>query len=355
MSGTAILVCLGALASDAGAETPNPRVLEVRAVAQRKGLLRGEVEITSKGWDARTASGVKAPFELTARVAFDNKKIRSRIFRPAIKQGADGWKEANTTVVCYGDDVHIWYSDAKALDGTRSLMNVTDLKVLSDTAVTRIADPRMLGVMPSSYPNLVHLDWESFVGSDSYKSITIESEAFAGDNCWKVTKVLLSDATVRSWFSPKKLGAIVRTEVLSSSNGHSYVESVDSDLEYHEPAKLWFPARCRFESKIDGQTQCEEAVEVRVIQLGRPVDPRLFTLEGLDIPAGTGIQRIPADRPGRLRWDGKRIVSIPVSDARDPAPERWESRRLIWTTCTAALALAAATCVWLLIRERRAM
>jgi hypothetical protein len=127
-----------------------------------------------------------------------------------------------------------------------------------------------------------------------------------------VTKVLLNDVTVRSWFSPKKLGAIVRAEALGDRNQQSFMDSVDSDLEYYEPAKLWFPVRCRFEAKIDGRTRCEETVEVRIIQLGQPVDPKSFTLAGLGIPAGTGVQRIPPKLPGILHGDGQRIISIPL-------------------------------------------
>lgn len=126
----------------------------------------------------------------------------------------------------------------------------------------------------------------------------IERE-FQGGQIWK------------RWVDPNCAYGTVRLETKGSGRGMNWVSETEFDLK--KWGKHWFPERIKTTRRIKGLKQVEGdfmtvwKVEFHDVELNKAVDPELFRISSLGIPAGTPIQESP--RPRELRkWDGKKIV-----------------------------------------------
>ena len=333
-------------------DAPDPKRLDANALSHRRQILRGELEIDCEGWVETPPAG-KVSYAHSLSLAFDGKLKRGILVRKAATLDGKEWRPAQKEIRCYGEKEHIWFSDAKSVDGTRSMLSLVELGHLKEHTGLKVVDPRTLGHSPMGVLNLVYSDLDSGVGNTAYKSITIAKESYKESDCWKITKVRPSDSIVRIWFDPAKDFAVSKIEAEAELGGVKQIDAVESELVYFDSIKQWFPRVCRFTSKINGATTAEETARVKVTQFQGPVDRGKFTMAGLVIPVGTRIAKTPS-QAGSFTWDGQKIINTIAPTSALPAVERprTEDSSWRWTLLVGFFSVGSAVCLILLWKDR---
>ena len=330
-------------------DLPNPGRIEEDAIERRRALRSGEVLLKSTGW-FRSPGAARTEFGWNATIVFEGKKRRSDKRRTDLPEFAGNDAAAPREILCYSDDVHIFFNGRPPEDDRSMMMNVFDLDHFNDSVRMRVVDPRILGMVPSASANTVQYELDRFVGTSDYKSIRIEPASWEGLDAWKITKVLPKDVTFRSWIVPDRDFAVVRVESEYEDAGKSHVHSTASRLGYRESIRSWYPSHCDHRVTIDGEEVEYESLEIQVKQFSDPIDPEVFTLVGMDIPPGTGVQRVPTTLAGYLSWNGSEIVSSYSPPAPPPATGVGGNPTLLVVSSLAA-ATAVACCWWLFFRK----
>jgi hypothetical protein len=73
-------------------------------------------------------------------------------------------------------------------------------------------------------------------------------------------------------------------------------------------AGVFFPTRVSFERRAGDVERRAEDVTIDVRSINAPIDPKVFTIAGMNIPAGTPVNAYPDEDIERLAWNGERIV-----------------------------------------------
>lgn len=330
---------------------PTAEQLEQHFVSSRTGMIAGEIVVDSSGWTS--FNGEPHPYRFRAQVIFDGDLLASTVstFDPKRKEPDE--KPISTEIRCHGDRAHIWYTDATDVNGNKMLANVTELSHLVDSPSVRIADPRYLSAHPVAFHDFPNHEVTAAIGDTKVKSLTVERDVHAGDPCWKTTKRLLSGLVIRTWYSPAHGLAPVAMKAEFQSGDQTFVDVVETKLALHEQAKVWLPTECRHQQYVNGTLHSQDECRISVVQLGHRVDRGRFTLAGLGIPAGTGVQSIPRREPGSQVWDGRTIVTTqPSLAAREVDEDMLDISNWLWIAASAVCSVVAAGCAWSILKRR---
>ncbi len=293
------------------AQTVDPEAIEKEALAPRRALKSGIVELTSHysefAGGKKTVSG-----ETTYTIWFDGDQIRRdayRHYQPAQKHQKLA-KDAYREVSCFGKDQHYWWTDKVGLNGAAYVLRVdNDPKSITSTLFT-ITHPNVIGMAPRTFANLVHHNTpDNFIGRADRTPPSMTREATGGVDCWKIEFSLKNGVKARAWIAPDRGYSPIRLETEFTSAGKVYFHELHSDVAPIPGANLWFPRRCECLRRIDGAVVAAETLDVALHDVNKPVPASVFTLAGLDIPPGTHVSFIHFDPPRKMEtWDGKKLV-----------------------------------------------
>ena len=209
----------------------------------------------------------------------------------------------------------------------------------------------MIGIVSSDSKNIVQFHMESFIGWSARQKPTATSTTLNGIDCWKVEYISSDDRTVRTWIAPGMGFGVLRMEVqFEDSAGVPFLSRSDCTLAQDKVSGIWFPHLFSYRRHVRGKVEIEEDLEVQVVSLNQALDPKLFTLEGIDcLPSGeqvSWVSNTPAPASGYLIWNGRELVSgTPPAIPRLDQPQRGGNSLLIFIIAVLC-AVAAAFCAW---------
>ena len=194
---------------------------------------------------------------------------------------------------------------------------------------------------------------ETYVGRADRSSPTAVRDRHAGFDCWRVSYTTPKGGTVAYWVDPERGYNVLRIEgAFTSFAGKPIVDRVDCDLQKVEG--LWFPRSCRYRrTEEGGKVTSQEDLEVEVVSLNEPIDPEVFSLQGIDIiPEDATVVWVsdrepPVEKPGigSLKWDGEKLFwsdALPGS-----AAEEAGGNTLLLVLSVVFAGVAVAAVLWL--------
>jgi hypothetical protein len=134
------------------------------------------------------------------------------------------------------------------------------------------------------------------------------------------------------------------------------VYAIESEPARDPVSGTWYTRSYRYRQESNGVVEFDERLVIHHAEIDRPIDPKVFTLAGLDIPVGEAYRDVTSDR---LRyWDGSKVVrespikpvgqaNVPVPIAAAPEPVESVSSRVRWWAVGAAVLFAGAAVLFL--------
>jgi hypothetical protein len=206
-------------------------------------------------------------------------------------------------------------------------------------------DPRNLGIT-TSYPP----DWSPEQSLLLHDLASIELIEDAGDSLvqgghWHCRVVDSYGEQHDFWVRRTPDFPVTRYEYRYK---REYRESVS---EYANAAALPLPSRVETRRHRDGQLLSFQTVELFDVEVGVSVDPKTWTLAGLEVPIGTAVVDIEAKRRVGY-WDGEGVSEdYPTPAAlRARVAERQRASVRTWLIGVNALAFGLVVLVWTLRR-----
>ncbi|MBS0201523.1 MAG: hypothetical protein JSS49_01390 [Planctomycetes bacterium] len=302
----AVALSLTGTAFSRGAETPTAADLERDVIAYRKAIHSAELSLEHRLTSYPSGKDPVVRNRTTAIYLLET-KLRNDVTRIS---GPDGDSTRATNCRnCEANGFHVFYTDLKEPNFEIMLEMHPVAEVLNQPATFPVFDPRALGMAADSSPNLAKLkSFGEWIGRADRSDPTVTRETYHGQDCIRLEYRFDPDTgTVRQWFNPMYGPSLVRMEKEFSYRDMVYLDSVETEYGLHGESKLWFPSKVTYSRKRDGIVDEDEIVTVTVISLNAEVDPKLFTIAGMNVPAGTYISGHPISEDACL-WNGKSIV-----------------------------------------------
>ena len=340
-------LCLIAALALAGVEGPTGLEVEQKALGQRRAIRRGVVtcDITTTLRKGAHAQEQERVITRTVKLWFDGAKQRSDTF-------VSGGAETHRDIRCLVSNRYIRWSEQKSPGGGMYGVDDHDVK-FADRRVATVVDPRMVGMAPDSFANLVQYNLESFFGSGNRRQGEGDLATrvmLDGAECLQSEYERNTGATIRLVVVPAMNFAPVRIEAEFIANGVNYRDVVSVKNKFHEPSRTWFPANFRYERRLDDRIVELQEGKLTVESLNEPVSPEIFTLAGMGLPPGVHVSRFPEDEHlvGVNVWNGREVVHEGGDDETVPAavPPPGSARPVILTFFSIVLAVIAAAALW---------
>jgi hypothetical protein len=363
---TALLCVLCRLVEAGPVSAPAPAEVEEKAVAARRAIVSGELRMKAERWDMQPQRHMVYEEELT--VFFDREKVRleRQQFLPPVGKAADG--AAQTTVYVVTDKEFMFYSNVLAtLDPGIAAKAGLDKAVGKDALTeprpvfatkgprdeiaahgNRVFDPRTIGMVPMTLSALPFARIDLGLTRPDRKGTSTRAESIGGEAVQRVEYERKDGCWIRAWISPAKNYSVLRMEIAARrDDGSEWVTSIECRPKAHNNGALWFPESVTARQHRNGELIFEDIATIRSASFNQPVDPALFTVEGLGMPPGHKITDLSNGSSGT--WDGEKVVPF---RAPPPPPVDLESgMRRTWLLLSLACAAGAALAFWVLRRR----
>ncbi len=175
-----------------------------------------------------------------------------------------------------------------------------------------VFDIRGLGLIPMSHDLWFRIPINRFVGfegADRNKTIAPQEPGAPAKSVFDYKR---PDGKLVRIFIANTTGDVVRVE-FENLETHR-IEEVESTYEEFTGG-VRFPRSVTYRCRKSGTLAGLEHVEVLNAEFNSPLDPRLFTLEGLSLPEGTVIAGLSADvsTDSAGVWNRRKIEPLPLS------------------------------------------
>ena len=236
----------------------------------------------------------------------------------------------------------------------------------------RLVHPRIIGCFPGSFSILYGADLNMMLQANDRADLKVDSELLDGVQTVKLQWINSYTARITLWLDPKRGYFPVQVEARATRNVADIAKasySIWRNLEI-VAAKgdgTFFPKRIKFKQYLpDNVLSMEEEITIDEIEIGKKIDPSIFTISGFKLGDDFYIQDpkevklwkaekispVPPERMEPVTVDSGGL-SLPLIDApipANPAPDRsW----MYWL----AVALIAVAGIWFvarLVAQRRA-
>lgn len=229
----------------------------------------------------------------------------------------------------------------------------------------RLLDVRRLGVAFADARTLHKHPLDQAVAISRLPEFSQADEVVAGRRLVRLRGQLRPGANKTIWIDPDRGPAVVKVES-AGRNMNPKLPDYRSVMEV-EPARdevsgAWYFRSCKKTVRLHGGKDADETITVQTMEINRGIDPAVFTMAALNIPAGTPAQ-IGNSAADAWYWDGTRMVSraeyrkrpefmaayksVPPTPAAPPpaADPRWWQYALAAVLAAAGLfAVARAVC-----------
>jgi hypothetical protein len=362
---TALLCVLCRFVEAASVSATAPAEVEEKAVAARRAIVSGELRMKAERWNVQPQRRMVYQEELT--VLFDRDKVRleRQQFLPAIGKAADG--TAEKTVLVATDKDFMFYSNVLAsldpriaaktgLDKTAGKESLGDARPVMATKgrrdqigadAHRVFDPRTIGMLPTWLSGLQSAAIDHCLTRPDRKGTSTRAESIGGEPVQRVEYERKDGCRIRAWVSPAKNCSVLRIEIAKQWEDGKWVTSIECRPKAHNNGAVWFPESVTARKHRNGELIEEEIATIRSAAFNQPVDPALFTLEGLGMPPGHMISDLSNASTGT--WDGEKVV--PLRAPPPPPADLEPGIRWTWVLVSLASAAAAALAFWVLRRR----
>ncbi|HBI45345.1 MAG TPA: hypothetical protein DDY78_21210 [Planctomycetales bacterium] len=333
---------------------PDAAALEKAVLDYRRAIQNGKLVLTQRTYLEGEASPSRSR---VTTIWFDGTRIRNdAVFRFAKSEPPhrESDEAPHREVYCRNCEFDGYYIDYNSYTGqTGDVMPSLHLERLdlnADRNRYQAVDPRLLGVVLGSFPNLSSYRLDANVGALDRKGVTIQNDTWKGVECRRIDFKNPAGMDGRIWIVPAWGPNVVRIQTEGDGRGHHYLFSVESEYQKIEPSGIWYPQTCTFERRADNKLEEKEEIGVQVLSMNEPVDPNAFRLAGMEIPAGTYVAGFRAEGPST--WNGKELVPQAPPDLltnrAKPGAVPWtQSEKWPYAIGSLILALFAAGAVWL--------
>ena len=327
--------------------------VEQKAVAQRRAI-RSAV-LTARVTTTMRQDERDVLRQRTVKLWFDGDKRRADILTP------DEHATQSRDIRCVANGRHIYWSDRSGAGGGRIVVADHDIRLQKPPPGLAPIDPRMIGMACTSFANLEQFHLETCFLSPDRKA-TAESPADRvesdGIECLESRYERHNGGRYRLLVAPSMDYCSVRIEAELATEGVSYQGVVDVKNAFHERSQTWFPVEYRYQRINNDQVTDDETVTITVESLNEPVSTEIFTLAGMNLPAGVHVSRYPEDEHlvGVNVWNGQELVHEGDADEAVPAaaPPPGSAKPVILTFFSIILAVIAAAALWRYLSSRTA-
>jgi hypothetical protein len=196
---------------------------------------------------------------------------------------------------------------------------------------------------------------EIFVGNPQRVTSTVTKSSWNGQDCQLVEYTGLHGEKVQIWIAPALGYNVTRLVItgLSAKAGVPWKTTVESKIAQWGSNKVWYPSSCVYQRERGGKIMEKEEVVVTEASFNEPLDPKAFTLAGLDLPEGipingNGIKPAPMGKENVWLKGKVRQRTFQAAPPLAPAPQASEPQRVRgWLVVVSALAASIAALVYL--------
>jgi hypothetical protein len=175
-------------------------------------------------------------------------------------------------------------------------------------------DIRMIGMNPICY---AYHEIETVLGRADREDSTVTDEILNGIACKKFTYIHPEFGVKYTyWIAPKFGYSVIRMHSYYDGKPRSPTQEptaitsyTDSIVSEYKNTGIWFPTELHHVFTVGGKLERTQDMFVKIISLNEPIDPELFTLKGLNVPAGTAVILLPESEYDNFFWDGHEIKS----------------------------------------------
>jgi hypothetical protein len=322
--------------------------LEKMVLDARRAIVKGHFEIVRR-CDSKHA-GVMHHEHVRHTIFIDGQKFR----HDRSYLADDGSALARDSLAFNGEHYFEFHDrPAKRI----SYVQVYDYGSLPEHSRT-FPDPRKIGLFPDDLTSLEWVPDDLVLGNGGRSDAPVERADIDGTPCWLARYTVPSKTgtlQVHAWVDavrghPLKLRA-EQTYQTDSGPSH-WVNELNLVLAQRRPGSEWFPSNYTSRVTANDSLEREERATVRVYSLNEPIDPSVFELRGMGVPAGIVVTTLTSDRrhQGRQVWNGRDVV--PASDLPATAGQ-FEFSGVALPLVSVVAAVIFAVCLWLLLRQRK--
>jgi hypothetical protein len=333
------IVAASFLGLAAGQESlPDASTIEQQVFRDRRAIVSGQIEFHSRIWrfpnDKR-----QLYYDVRTMIWFDKENLRSDEFS-TYKVGS---QHPHREIRSFTAEKFTYWSDEKLQDDKPIGVSLMERKSVKNYPTYGVVHPRLVGLSPGTFLNLLNLnnDLESAIARNDRTPPTVKRTSWKGKECLLVEYRLSNDVEKKIYYSPECGLNPVYVEV---SDAHSK-DSLECTLAMVGRLGIWYPTSCVYQQVAGGRIVEEENLEVIVHQMNEPPESKVFSLEGMNLPAGTVIFRYPEEKSGeRLIWNGEKMVQLNESGSptEPPATDAKSIKRpfLFLISCSLAVIVA---------------
>jgi hypothetical protein len=289
---------------------------------------------------------------------FDGRKIRNDTSYHLVAGSKSSVEREINALNCPKDGFFLeWVRTYE--QGPLCQLRIRQMKTQDSPENNALYDPRLFGMLSDPPGTWWRLQLDDTVGRTKRRGASIKKGDWKGQTCWQIQYEGLSERA--SWQTrisivPSWGYSVVRIE--KESDGVS--DSLENEIQRFEDTDVWFPKHSEFVRLVNGKESDREVYEIQVQSLNRPIDPRAFQLEGMDIPIRTPVQ-IPEDSMHLHYWDGAKIVKAEypaefMASLHDELEQKPPKKHNWWWVAGAlVLACAAAYLIWRALPNSRSV
>jgi hypothetical protein len=279
---------------------PTVEELETRVLTARKRIVRGELVI-----DARDVGGRKAPPPTEHRLWFDGDKRRD----DCRKQAREGWPLREIRCRnCPTANNSIRYDDEPAKTSGVNSVQMLPMKDPNNEWYD-VLDARGLGLVPRSVAGLARDRMDNLLGRPDRTNLRVSSQTWKGQQCYRIDFDLPKRVTGEVWVVPAWGDSVVKVQIAGVPGGQTLVDTVETEVAPVGADGVWFPTVCTYTRLLGGELEYRQVAKIEVKSLNQPIDPRVFTLAGMDLPSPIPVitQKSTPEKPVAM-WDGTKLV-----------------------------------------------
>jgi hypothetical protein len=157
----------------------------------------------------------------------------------------------------------------------------------------------------SDYRNLKNYTIDSLVASQIRDTTLVFDETLNGTDCVVSRYTRPGEAEISIWLARDMDFSAVAIEG-RTEEGHT---RISTNYGLDERSGFWFPTHYEYYSFHGDVLKRKEVADIRVVELNPQIDPEVFTLRGMAIPVGTGVNvRSAPDGGDTFYWDGEKLI-----------------------------------------------
>ena len=290
--------------------------IEDRVLAGRLAITRAHMVFESSitYWK----DGEERPLDIVRTFYLDGEKVRCDERRRYdqqkwfLRQPYDPGATYFTEKRCFSEDEFFLYSDRVSANGKQLVVRVTERERALKIDGYRVPDLRNLGLTPDSFANSGFDLMERLIRAPHREKLSVSPAVEQGEQCQRI-QFTLRGTFAQVWVAPSKGCSILRRRAEFNFEDTHYVDDIQLNVKEHNESGIWFPVSSHYRRTENGRRTKEERLKVTIISLNENLDPKLFTLAGLDIPVGRRVSKHGASPLDYLVWDGDRVISTRAS------------------------------------------